>query len=76
MKDECTFISLNFLIIGLRNSFANSLLEMFSSLIADLFRVAKVSGLAGVSAPSDVSYQKIYKPLKQVHIDVRHILDF
>ena len=76
MKDECNFILLNFLIIGLCNSFANSLLGIFSFLIADLFRVAKVSDLASVSAPSDVSYQKNYKPLKQVHVDVCHILDF
>ena len=33
IKDECTFYLLNFLRIGLRNSSANSLLEVFSFLI-------------------------------------------
>ena len=30
MKDECTFLFLNLLIIGLCNSSANSMLEIFS----------------------------------------------
>ena len=40
MKDECTFHLLNFLIIGLCNSHANSLLEIISFVIADLFTSA------------------------------------
>ena len=36
IKGECTFILLNFLITGLSNSSANSLLEIISFLIADL----------------------------------------
>ena len=50
IKVECTFLFLNFLIIGLCNSSANSLFEIFSFLIADLFRVAKVSDRASVAA--------------------------
>ena len=50
IKVECTFLFLNFLIIGLRNSSANSLFEIFSFLIADLFRVVKVSDRASVAA--------------------------
>ena len=33
IKGDCTLLLLNFLIIGLCNSFANSLLEIFSFLI-------------------------------------------
>ena len=46
IKGECTFLFLNFLIIGLCNSSANTLFEIFSFLIplpANLFaRVAEV----------------------------------
>ena len=45
IKGECTFHFLNFLIIGLCNSSANSLFEIFSFLIplpANLFHVVKV----------------------------------
>ena len=52
-KGEC--IS-NFLIIGLCNSSANSLFEIFPFLIP---------------LP-----EKIYKSLKQGHVDIHHILDF
>ena len=58
---ECTFLSLNFLIIGLSNSLANSLLGIFSFLIplpANLF-----------AHLAEFFYQKIYKPLKQDLID-------
>ena len=60
INSKCTFLFLNFLIIGLCNSSDNSLLEVISFLITDLF--------ASVAAPLEVFYQKIYKPLKQVHI--------
>ena len=50
IKCECTFLLLNFLMIGLCSSFANSLLEIFSFL----------------TAPLEVFYQNIYRPLKQV----------
>ena len=43
IKSECIFVFLNFLIIGLCNSSANSLFEIFSFYIADLFRVARGS---------------------------------
>ena len=59
-KDEHTFLFLRFLIIGVCNSSANSLFEIFSFLIA---------------AP-DVFCQKKYRPLKQVHVDIHHILGF
>ena len=48
MKGECIFLLLKFLIIGLFNSRANSLLEIFSLLIP----------LPGLF------YQNIYRPLK------------
>ena len=57
IKAECTFLLLKFLIIVLCNSSANSLLEIFSFL----------------TVPLDVFYQKIYKPLMQVHVDIHHI---
>ena len=57
IKRECTFLLLNFLIFGLCNSSANSLLEIFSFLITDLF--------ASVADPPDVFYQKMYKPLSK-----------
>ena len=60
IKGECTFLLLNFLIIGLCNSSANFLLEIF---------------LFSIPLP-DVFYQKINRPLKQVHVDIHHILDF
>ena len=59
LKSECTFLILNFLITDLCNASANSLLEMISFL----------------TVPSDVFYQKVYKPLKQCYVDIRHILD-
>ena len=42
IKDECNFLFLNFLIIGLCSSSANSLFDIFSCLTAKLFRVAQV----------------------------------
>ena len=50
IKGECTFLFLNSLIIGLCNSSANSLLEIFLFLVADSF--------ASVAAPPEVFYQK------------------
>ena len=76
IKGECTFLFLKFLIIVLCNSAANSLFEIFSVLIADLFRVAKASDRASVEAPPEYFYQKIYKSLKQYLFDIHHIMDF
>ena len=59
IKVQCSF-----LIIRLCNSSANSLFQIFSFLIADLFRIAKVSNRASVAAPTEAFYQKIYRPLK------------
>ena len=60
IKGECTFLFLNFLKIGLCNSSSNSLLEVFSFL----------------TIKPEVFCQKIYKPLKQVRVDINHISDF
>ena len=61
IKGECTFLLLNFLIIGLCSSSANCLLEIISFLIP---------------LPEGFFYQKIYKPLKQDPFDIHHISDF
>ena len=53
IKDECSFHFSIFLIIGLCSCSANSLLCIISFLIADLFRVAKVSDRASVADPPD-----------------------
>ena len=50
VKGECTFSIWNFLVIGLCNSSANFLFEIFSFLITDLFSVAKISDHASVAA--------------------------
>ena len=60
IKDEFTFIFLNFVITGLCNSSANLLSEIFSFLIP----------------PPNVFYQTFYEPLKQVGFDIHHILHF
>ena len=60
IKGDCTFLLLHFLIIGLCNSSANSLFEIFSFLIP----------------LPEAFYQKSYRPLKQVCVDIHHILDF
>ena len=60
IKDECTFLFLHFLIIDLCNSSADSLLDI----------------IPFVTVPPEVFYQKIYKPLQQVHVGIHHILDF
>ena len=72
-KYECTFRFPNFLIIVLCNSFANCCIvksegclssETTSELIPlPLFRL-------------QFFYQKFFKPLKQVYVDIHHILDF
>ena len=61
IKGDCTFLFLNFLIIGLCNSSADSLFEIFSFLIA---------------LPEFLFYQKIYKSLNQDPFDINHISDF
>ena len=60
ITDECIFLFLNCLIIGLCNSFANSLLDIISFL----------------TVPPEVFYQNIYNPFKLVHVDIHHISDF
>ena len=60
IKGECTFLLLNILIFGLCNSSVNSLLDIISFL----------------SLLPEVFYQDVYKPLKEVHADIHHILDF
>ena len=59
IKGKCTFLLLNFPIIGLCNYFANSLLEIFLFLIP----------------LPEVFFQNIYKPFKQELFDIYHILD-
>ena len=64
-----SFFLQNFLIIGLCNSSANFLLDIILYLIAP--------SEADLSASkADFFYQNIYKPSKQVHTDIHHILDF
>ena len=60
IKGECTFLFLNFLIIGLHSSSADSLLEIILFLILQ----------------PEVFYQNVYKPLKQDLFDINHISDF
>ena len=60
IKGDCIFLFSNFLIIGLCNSFANSLLEIFSFLI---------------TLP-EVFLSKMYRALKQDLFDIHHISDF
>ena len=61
LKNESNFLFLNFLIIGLCDSSANSLLDIISFLIA---------------LPDVSFYQKFYKPLKKDRFDIHHVLDF
>ena len=68
IKGDCTFLLSNFRIIGLRNSSANSLLDILSFLIADLFEI--------LATPPEVFFLKIYKPQKQVLVYIHHISDF
>ena len=65
MRGECTFCFSNFLTVGLCNSFANSsFLETLPGLILVFLLVI------------EVFYQKNYKQLKQVHVDIHHISIF
>ena len=64
---EFPFLFFNFLIIDFCNSSVNSLFEIFSYLISDLF--------ASVAVPPEVFLSKMYGPLKQVHVHIHHILD-
>ena len=63
-----TILLLNFLIFGLCNSPANSLIEIILFLIADLFE--------SVVALPEFFYQNIYRTLRQVHVNIHHIFDF
>ena len=65
IKDECNFLLLNFVIIGLCNSSANSLLDLISFLTANSF--------ASAMAPDDDFHQKTYKPLKQDLFGIHNI---
>ena len=58
IKGECTFLFSNFLIIGFCNSSVSYLLEIVLFLIADLFRVVRVSDRASVAAPPEVFLTK------------------
>ena len=58
IKVECTFLLLHFLIIGFYNSSANSLFEMLSFLIANLFYVAKAADQESIEAPPEVFSSK------------------
>ena len=60
VKGECNFLLSNFLIIGFCNSSATSLWDIISFL----------------TVPPERIYQKKYKLLKQVHVDIHHISDF
>ena len=60
VKVASTFLFLDILIVGLFNFSANSLLEIISFLIP----------------LPEVFLSKIYRSLKQVHVDIHHILDF
>ena len=68
IKGECTFLFSNFLLIGLCNSSARSVLEMVLFLIPDLF--------ANIAASPDVFVSKSYRPLNQVRLDIHRILNF
>ena len=57
IKIEYNFLFLD-LIIGLFNSSANSLLDIFSFLIADLLHVGYVSDHAGIAASPEVFLSK------------------
>ena len=62
VKDECTFLFSNFLIIGLCNSSAICLLDIISFLIAP--------------AEAFLSKKFINHWLKQVHVDIYHVSHF
>ena len=78
MKKEFTFLFSKFLIIGICNSsiifFLLDIILFLIALPAYLFRVPQVSDHACVA--EIFLSKKIYKPLKQVWVDVHHILDF
>ena len=84
IKDKRTFRFLKFLIIGLCNTSANTLFEIFSFLIPlppNLFsvaRVAKVSNrkVSHRAQEAEAFYQKVSKLLKQEPFDIHHIWDF
>ena len=67
IKGEYTFLFLNFLIIRLCNSSANSLIDIF------LFLIQLLEADLSVSKADFLS--KIYKPLKQDPFDIHHVLD-
>ena len=52
-KDEYTFLFLNVLIIDLCNSPANILFEIFSFLISDFDRLAKVFNRVNIATPPE-----------------------
>ena len=60
MKNECTFLFLNILIIGLCNTSANSFSKICSSL----------------TVQPEAFLSKNYRPLKQVYVDVHHVSGF
>ena len=60
IKVDCTFLFSNFLVTGLCNFSANSLLEIFHYYLFGL----------------KMFYQKIYEILNQVHVDIHRISFF
>ena len=66
IKGEYTFLFLNFLIIGLCNSSANSFIDIV------LFLIRLLEADLSVSEADFLS--RIYKPLKQDPFDIHHIL--
>ena len=79
-KDGCSFRFARFLIIGLCNSLVNSWFDIISLLKAppaNLFFITMVSdSTRRSSSTKSFIYQSNYKPLKQVHVDIHHILNF
>ena len=81
LKDVCTFHFPGFPIICLSNYLPNSWFGIILFSVANLSCPSTVSDQGHVTAPPAVLapedfLSKKYKPMKQVHIDIHHILDF
>ena len=76
-KDECTFLSSNFLFLNILVCVILHLIGIIYFLIADLFRLANVSDRALVTASPEVLaledlISKIYKLLQKDCVDILH----